>query len=121
MTELGLSKLNKDKILSLTQQNLESVVNTINLASLGDKGLEILRRYFDVNNQRNKNFVLPPDIYRRLTLEQLERLPGYVGGVVNSNEYIHWRYKKSIGYQMQSEFLEVDNRLYSRDKLKVKK
>lgn len=78
MTAYGFSKLSKDQILNLRQNDFDAVIRSYNFARSGNDGLEIIRKYLEVKRKLNSNFVLPGDIYRRLTSQQLSDLPNYV-------------------------------------------
>lgn len=102
-------------------RDYDSVIGAINLSALGDGGLDILRKYHEKKKQENKNYTLSNELYSKLTAEQLTKLPNYIEEVNFSQQYVFETFKKTIGYEIETEFRELDNRLYSKDKLNRKR
>lgn len=101
LTNYGLLQLSQDQISKLSPQSLNELVNRLDLASLGDTAIQILKEFFDKNRALNASFNISEVVCSRLTLKQLEQLPKSVPSVLSDKGYFACLYRKGLGLELR--------------------
>jgi len=76
-------------------------VNRVNLASLDEEALGIIKHYFEVSRKNKASFTFDIQIYLKLTHSQLENLPKHVKEVLSDKNYFASLYRKGWGRELR--------------------
>lgn len=101
LTSYGLLQLSQDQISQLNSQSINEFINRVDLASLGENAIHILKEFYAKQKALSANFNISEGIFSRLTFKQLELLPKSIPTVLNDRGYYAQLYKKGLGLELR--------------------